>query len=96
MPSINKGKKRQKNALYKAKKNETNKVIASIYATQQWRKLRLYYIQTHPLCQDCLDENIRNEDGNFGSILTPSTEVHHIVPISTELQAAARGAAISI
>ncbi len=83
MPSINKGQKRPKNALYKAKKNETNKVIASIYATPQWRKLRLYYIQSHPLCEDCLDENIRNEDGNFGSVITPATEVHHIVPIST-------------
>ena len=83
MPIINKGQKRPKNALYKAKKNEANKVIAKIYNTPQWRKLRLFYIQSHPLCEDCLDENIRNEDGNFGSVITPATEVHHVVPISS-------------
>ena len=82
MPSINKGQKRPKNALYKPKKKGDNKVIASIYNTPQWRKLRLFYVQSHPLCEDCLDDNIRNEDGNFGSIVTPAKEVHHIVPIS--------------
>lgn len=39
------------------------------YASDEWRSLRLAYIQQHPLCEDCL------EQGTF----TPSEHVHHVI-----------------
>ena len=36
-----------------------------------WRKIRNRYIETHPLCEECLKHDK----------LTPSKEVHHILPL---------------
>ena len=35
----------------------------------QWRKTRKLYMDTHPLCEDCLEQGLT----------TPAQEVHHIV-----------------
>ena len=37
-----------------------------------WRKVRERYVQSHPLCEQCLKEGR----------MTPTEEVHHIKPIS--------------
>ena len=37
-----------------------------------WRRTRLQYIQSHPLCEQCKREGR----------LTPAEEVHHIVPLA--------------
>ena len=79
MPTINKPKKVSK----ATPKRGDNLIVAKLYNTSNWRKLRLYWLQTHPLCQDCLDEYIQNEDGSFGIKTTPATEVHHVRPILT-------------
>ena len=36
-----------------------------------WRRIRNRYIKAHPLCEECLKQER----------LTPSKEVHHIVPL---------------
>ncbi len=37
-----------------------------------WRRIRLQYIQAHPLCEQC----------ELEGRLTPAEEVHHIVPLT--------------
>lgn len=37
-----------------------------------WRKIRERYLQSHPLCEQCLKEGR----------ITPTEEVHHIKPVS--------------
>ena len=41
----------------------------SIYNTKRWKDLRLWMVQHHPLCEDCLKK---------GKI-TPTEEIHHIL-----------------
>ena len=43
------------------------------YQNRQYKKLRDWYMATHPLCIDCL----------FNGISRPATQLHHITPIST-------------
>ena len=38
----------------------------------QWRKIRALYVQTHPLCEECLKHGRT----------VPVQEVHHIVPLA--------------
>lgn len=40
---------------------------------RDWRRLRLWYLSRHPLCEDCEDRGR----------IRPATEVHHIVPIDS-------------
>lgn len=70
-------------------KHDTNKDAADIYNTPQWKNLRKWKVSVNPLCEDCLDPNVKNEDGSYGEKITPTAEVHHIVPIlkgSNELE----------
>lgn len=39
---------------------------------RQWRKIRARYVAEHPLCEQCQKEDR----------LTPTQEVHHILPLS--------------
>lgn len=39
---------------------------------ERWRRVRALYISAHPLCEEC---------GKHGK-LTPSQEVHHILPLA--------------
>lgn len=66
MAYINKPKK---NTGYK--KNH-NKVTAQkyIYNTPKWKSLRLFKLQTNPLCEECLSKDK----------IEPAVEVHHIQP----------------
>lgn len=82
MPTINRGKKKVRESKNYEKKGNSL-IVAKLYNTSNWRKLRLSWLQTHPLCQDCLDEFTENEDGSFGIKITPATEVHHVKPILT-------------
>ena len=71
--------------LYKPKKKEaarpSKEKVANVY--NKYRNLRKVYVMQHPLCQDCLNPDIINEDGSYGEKITPVAEVHHIVPILT-------------
>jgi 5-methylcytosine-specific restriction enzyme A len=44
----------------------------SFYISSEWRALRLYKIQTQPLCEECLKKEK----------LVPATEVHHIIDVA--------------
>lgn len=39
---------------------------------RRWRKIRFMYIKLHPVCEVCRDLGL----------LTPTEEVHHIIPLS--------------
>ena len=45
-----------------------------LLASRVWKNLRLEYLSTHPLCEDCETKGITRL----------ATEVHHIIPISNE------------
>lgn len=48
------------------------------YNTKNWHNLRNLYYESHPLCEDCLDKDIINEDKTFGEKVTEGQDVHHI------------------
>lgn len=54
-------------------KSGRNIDAARIYNSSQWRRLRAYYLMSHPLCEDCLEKGIS----------VPTQEIHHIKPILT-------------
>lgn len=68
MPTIN----RNMLGVVKRKKEETKsyKYYQRYYSLPEWRDLRNLYLQTHALCQCCLDH---------GRVV-PAEHVHHIVP----------------
>lgn len=43
------------------------------YQNRQWKKLRDWYMLTHPLCEDCL----------FEGRSVPSEECHHKIPFGS-------------
>lgn len=75
MPVINKPKRRKQ-------KEGMNALISKIYNTSEWKKLRDWHIKTNPLCEDCLNDDMTNEDGRIGQHINCADEVHHIIPIS--------------
>ena len=63
MPLINRNKQSIKQTPYK----HTNQ-SAKYYNSKYWMNLRNSYIVNHPLCEECLKEDI----------ITPAEHVHHI------------------
>ena len=71
MPTIFKPKRKSRNS-YKSK------LRAKLYSDTQYRKIRDWYYQTHPLCEMCLKEN-KNKTA-------PSIDIHHkISPFQGDL-----------
>lgn len=62
--------KSNRRAKYAIKKNWIHK---NVYNTYRWRKLRLYYLSEHPLCEQCLKNGIKKL----------AEHVHHCEEIST-------------
>lgn len=62
MPYLKKPEKIKQTSIKREERNE-------VYTSTRWRKLRLAYLQSHPLCESCL------EQGKF----TPSVDIHHII-----------------
>lgn len=60
---------REENARYE--KYDRDPAIAARYGSV-WRKVRARYVTSHPLCEQC------HKKGR----LTPTQEVHHILPLS--------------
>lgn len=67
MPTIFKNKK------INYPKNEFNNDLQKLYNTRMWKKLRLYYLKNHPLCEECLKIDM----------IIPAREVHHKKEISS-------------
>lgn len=55
--------------------------IAKAY--NQYRPVRMAYLTKNPLCQDCIDPNIVNENGRCEMKIKRGEEVHHIRPLTT-------------
>lgn len=72
MPQFPKSKKRPWQSHTKAQSGR--KVKTNFYHKPEWRKVRKLYINTNPLCEECL----RNGK------TTPGTMVDHIKPINRE------------
>lgn len=53
-----------------SKKQDRKKERQKLYNSAQWRNLRRIYIQEHPLCEECLKNNIINGE---------HLSVHHIL-----------------
>ena len=70
MPTLPKPSKKYS---YESRKHGNTKIIQSIYNTTIWKNLRSAYLQQHPLCEVCLQDDKIN----------PAVEVHHIKPISS-------------
>jgi 5-methylcytosine-specific restriction protein A len=69
MPTINLGTKAKK---IEYPKNDINSETQRIYNSKMWKRLRLYYLKEHPLCENCL------KTGK----LTSAKEIHHIIEIN--------------
>ena len=78
MPTINKPKKK---STYQ--KHGRSLIASAIYRTQEWQRLRTWKVCENPLCEDCINPSIINENGEKGECITPTEEVHHITPILT-------------
>ena len=71
MPIINLPKKK----VYKRWKHSskrTNEIHKLVYNTLAWKVLRLEYIKSNPLCEECKEKGILNS----------AIDVHHKIPIS--------------
>ena len=68
MPTINKPTKQYKQIPYKHDRQSEQ-----YYNNKAWKHLRDWFITTHPICEEC------NKQG----IVTPATDVHHIIPFLT-------------
>jgi 5-methylcytosine-specific restriction protein A len=74
MPYLNKRKVIPKESVHKVREvNTRNNKWAKYYGNKQWKILRNWYIQQHPLCADCILEGKS----------TPADEVHHVRAFST-------------
>ena len=72
MPTIYKPKKKKvtnNQAFYQQRRKERQK----IYNTTTWQKLRLSYMQQHPLCEECLKKGI----------IKSAKDIHHKVSFMT-------------
>ena len=73
MPTINRIPKKKRQ--YTPKKLDMGKFYNA------YKNIRDCYVKEHPLCQDCLNPDIVNENGEFGMYVRAVDEVHHIKPI---------------
>ena len=46
--------------------------------SKQWKELRRWYMQQHPLCERCIEEG--EAAGIPGGYITSSVDCHHIIP----------------
>jgi 5-methylcytosine-specific restriction protein A len=70
MPLLNRPKKQEKREYTSSKRDNANH--HAVYNTGTWRKLRLWYLSEHPLCERCLKEK-----GKIQSAI----DVHHKIEI---------------
>ena len=71
MPTIYLPKKTKKK-VYNYDKTQENEAYKYVYHTRKWQEIRLYYLQNHPLCEECLE----------GERYILAEEVHHKYAIS--------------
>ena len=72
MPYISK-RKIGVNTNHKEKDDRRNKKWNTFYQDHRWKRLREWYMATHPLCEECL----------FEGRSVPAEHCHHKIPFST-------------
>lgn len=72
MPTINLFEKK-KYIRHKKDNRKDNINSKTVYNTNEWRELRLIYLQNNPLCEMCLEREI----------IKSAIDVHHKTPISS-------------
>lgn len=72
MAWINKGVKKKKD------NSERKKQRMKMYNDAYYRQVRDNYMRNHPLCEDCMNMQIENEDGTTKEKITAAVDLHHI------------------
>lgn len=72
MAWINKGVKKKKD------NSERKKQRMKMYNDAYYRQVRDNYMRNHPLCEDCMNIQIENEDGQMKEKITAAIDLHHI------------------
>ena len=67
----------------KKKRKSGHKRLDISKAYNEYRPIRMAYLAKNPLCQDCIDPNIVNENGKTETRIKRGEEVHHIRPLTT-------------
>ena len=76
MPTINRKQKSIKQVPYR----HENNVSSRYYNDIRWKRLRNWFISNNPLCAECAKKGI----------VTPATEVHHIIPFLSAVDESVR------
>jgi hypothetical protein len=68
------------NKVVKKKKDNSDrkKQRMKMYNDAYYRQVRDNYMRNHPLCEDCMNMQIENEDGSKKEKITPSIDLHHL------------------
>lgn len=67
----------------KKKRKSGRKRLDITKAYNQYRPIRMAYLAQHPLCEDCMNSEIVNENGKTEMKIKRGEEVHHIRPLTT-------------
>lgn len=67
----------------KKKKKSGHKRLDISKAYNEYRPVRMAYLAQHPLCEDCMNSEIVNENGRCEMKIKRGEEVHHIRPLTT-------------
>ena len=58
--------------------SERKKLRMKLYNDAYYRSVRDQYMMSHPLCEDCMNMQIENEDGTTKEKITAAVDLHHI------------------
>lgn len=67
----------------KKKRKSGRKRLDISKAYNEYRPVRMAYLAQHPLCEDCMNSEIVNENGRCEMKIKRGEEVHHIRPLTT-------------
>ena len=67
----------------KKKRKSGRKRLDIAKAYNQYRPVRMAYLAQHPLCEDCINPEVVNENGKAEMKIKRGEEVHHIRPLTT-------------
>lgn len=58
--------------------SDRKKQRMKMYNDAYYREVRNEYMRNHPLCEDCMNIQVENEDGTKREKITPSIDLHHL------------------
>lgn len=72
MAWINKPEKKKKD------NSDRKKLRMKMYNDAYYRAVKDKYMMSHPLCEDCMNIQIENEDGTKKEKITAAVDLHHL------------------